>query len=84
VAHFSSPENWLLIRHVYHANHHKLTTKTPRFGTSFCQNPQQKLRNTTPKKIPQQTSFFPLRLALFRKNEDPSDDLFSVVEFRAA
>jgi hypothetical protein len=51
VAHFSSPENWLLKHHVYHAKHHRLTTKTPRFGTRFCQNPQQKRGNTTPKKI---------------------------------
>jgi len=41
VAYFSSPENVPRKHHVCHAYHHKLTTKTPRFGTPFCQNPQQ-------------------------------------------
>jgi hypothetical protein len=28
--------------HVYHASHHKLTSKTPRFAVLFLQNPLQK------------------------------------------
>jgi hypothetical protein len=48
---FFEPENWLFKHHVYHTKNHKLTTKTPRFGTCFCRNPQQKRGNITPKKL---------------------------------
>ena len=42
VAYLSSLKMWLLNHHIHHANHHKFTTKTPCFGTRFCQNPQTK------------------------------------------
>jgi len=51
VAYLSSLKMWLLNHHIHHASHHKLTTKTPRFGTRFCQNPQQKRVSTTFQKI---------------------------------
>jgi hypothetical protein len=38
-----------MICHVYHAFHHKVTTKTPRLHTCFRQKPLQKRQSTTAK-----------------------------------
>jgi hypothetical protein len=50
VAHFSEPETWLLNHHVYHAFHHKLTTKTPRFVTDLAKTPSKNALNHNQKK----------------------------------
>jgi hypothetical protein len=51
VAYFSSAENVPRKHHVYHAYHHKLTIKTPRFDTSFCQNPSKNKQTQHQKKL---------------------------------
>jgi hypothetical protein len=49
VSYFSDGKKCLMICHVYHAFHHKVTTKTPRLHTCFRQKPLQKRQSTTAK-----------------------------------
>ena len=51
LSHFPCLKMWQSNHHIHHANHHKFTTKPPRFVTHFLQNPQQKHKKPTPKKI---------------------------------
>jgi len=66
--------------HVHHANHHKFTTKTPRFGTRFCQNRQQKRASTTSKKLLQQNFLVQGGSCLFRRTDDNGSDPIPAVD----
>ena len=50
MSYFSSPEKERSVNHVYHAIHHKFTTKTPRAAHRFSQKPLQKRHSTTPQR----------------------------------
>jgi hypothetical protein len=40
----------MLKHHIHHAEHHDVTTKTPREKGVFLENPQQKRPSTIPRK----------------------------------
>jgi hypothetical protein len=48
MAYFSTLKKCAAKHHVYHANHHKLTTISPSKNTTKSQNPQQKRDSPTP------------------------------------
>jgi hypothetical protein len=50
VSHFWTPKTSLQKHHLSHANHHTVTTKTPRQNTHCAQKPLQKRHSTTKQK----------------------------------
>jgi hypothetical protein len=51
MSHFLPLKMWPSNHHIHHANHHKFTTKTPRFVTHFLQKPPAKTQKAHAKKI---------------------------------
>jgi hypothetical protein len=73
VAHFSVFKNSALSDHTHHANHHKLTTKTPHFDTTFSPTPSKNARKTSKIRSHGRLKFFPQKFkkthSLFRLNQ---------------